>query len=261
MKVFELVRLLEELAPPRYGCDWDNIGLLLGAMADEVTAIYLTLDCDDSAVSEAIAAGCDFILSHHPVIFGKLRKITDEDAFGRKLLHILRHGIACYGMHTSFDAAPGCMADLTADRLGLTDTSVLLETVPGEGIGRVGLLPRPMSVAELCCHVKEAFHLPSLTLYEAVGRDERISRVAILPGSGRGEIPLAAAAGAQAYITGDVTHHDALDAVEMGLTILDAGHYGTEWIFMDKLAQYLSEALPKDVRLVRAPLRFPGQVV
>lgn len=261
MKVFELVKLLEELAPPAYGCDWDNIGLLLGAASDNVTAIYLTLDCDERAVSEAIAAGCDFILSHHPVIFGKLRKITDEDAFGRKLLRILRHSISCYGMHTSFDAAPGCMADLTAERLGLHDTSVLLPTLPGEGIGRVGLLPQPMTTGELCRHVKEAFRLPSLTLYEAAGEEEKLSRVAILPGSGRSEISLAAAAGAQAYITGDITHHDALDAVEMGLTVLDAGHYGTEWIFMDKLEQYLTDVLPKEVRLVRAPLRFPGRVI
>ena len=146
------------------------------------------------------------------------------------------------------------MADLAAEMLGLANTEVLEET----GIGRVGKLPAEMTVRQLCELVKERFGLESVKLFGSP--QQSVSRVAISPGSGKHMSELALAKGAQVFITGDIDHHEGLDAVEQGMAIVDAGHYGLEHIFIEDMANYLSEHLA-GVEVEKAEICHPYSIL
>ncbi len=264
MNVGEFVSLLESIVPPAYACDWDNTGLVCGRLGSPVRRVMVAVDARERVIRQAAAEGVQFLLTHHPLIFGGgITSVNEATLTGRKLLMLIENGIACYGMHTSFDAAPGCMADLAAARLGLTDTRYMLpaepEGLPAGGIGVVGELHEPMKEEELAEAVKRAFGLFTVNLI-SVSEDRLIRRVALLPGSGKGEVDIAREMGAQAMVTGDITHHVGIDGADEGLTIIDAGHFGVEQIFVPFMAETLRKRLPEGVEVLTARERNPFSI-
>ena len=103
MKGTQIIEILCRQAAEAYACDWDNAGLLAGRREKEVHKVYIALDATDGAVEDAIAKGADFLLTHHPLIFGGIRRVTDDDFTGRRLMALIRADISCYAMHTNFD--------------------------------------------------------------------------------------------------------------------------------------------------------------
>lgn len=265
MKCSEIIQILNELAPEAGACSWDNPGLLAGRSDKEVKCIYIALDATDQVVDQAAAQGADLLLTHHPLIFKALKQINDQNFITRRLLKLIQADISCYAMHTNFDAAPGCMADLAAKRLNLTDCSPL--EYMGEmkeqpyGIGKVGMLPQPVSLFELANQVKEAFGLPFLLVYGQELKDRPIQRAALCPGSGGSMIEEALKAEAQVMITGDIGHHTAIDAVARNLAVIDAGHYGLEHIFIDFMADYLEKRLQGQVKIIQAAPQWQAVVI
>ena len=260
MKSEEIIRLLERDYPLSCAEEWDNPGLLLGRRDREVKKLLVSLDITDQTVEEAAAFGADMIVSHHPLIFKGLKKIHDGDFLGRRILNLAERGIVCYAIHTNFDVRG--MADLNEQQLELQNTEVLLVTGEKdgkpEGIGRVGELVRPMSLGELSGQVKKAMGLPALRCY---GDPERVvSRAAVSGGSGRSVVPDALRAGAEALITGDIDYHTAIDAAAQGLAILDAGHYGTESVFIPYMVKKLGKLLP-DCQVKGMEIRQPFSIL
>ena len=169
-------------------------------------------------------------------------------------------------MHTNFDAAPGCMADLAAKKLGLTDCEVLEkmgETGDGTsyGIGCTGRFEQPMTLQAAAERVKEAFGLPYAAVFGKLDGEAVIQKAAVCPGAGGGTMGEALAAGAQVYITGDISHHEGIDAVAQGMAVIDAGHYGIEHIFTEFMEKYLMRKLDDAVKVVREKPAFPIQIV
>lgn len=241
MKCQDIISILEGQSPAEYAMDWDNVGLLVGRRDQEINKILIAVDATKEVCEYAIANQVDLIITHHPMIFSKLKRINDETVLGRKILSLAEAKIACYAMHTNFDTIGG-MAKIAAKKLGMKNLQVLEETYQGEGIGQVGEIVKAMSVYDLAQLVKETFGLQCVDVY---GDLERIvERVAISPGSGKSEIGEAVAAKAQVLITGDIGHHEGLDAIEEGLTIIDASHYGLEQIFMQYIYEYLKDFCP-----------------
>lgn len=269
MKCLELIQKLETLAPPACACEWDNVGLLAGWHEKEIRRVMIALDATDEVVEAAVRMRADLLLTHHPMIFKPLKKVNDGDFIARRVMELIQYNVNYYAMHTNFDAAPGCMADLAADRLGLTDQSVLevMGTMETEGktveygIGKVGLLPSPMTVKEVALAVKERFGLPFITVYGEEAVKETVSRVAIAPGSGKSSISYAEKAGAEVLITGDIGHHDGIDAAANHLAVLDAGHYGIEHIFIDFMADYLRREYGDSLEIHKAAAAFPAAVL
>lgn len=257
MKAYEIAELMETLSPVRYTCDWDNVGMHVGRRDNEIKKILVTLDISDEAVDKAVAIKADMIISHHPLIFKGIKKVNESDIVGRRILTMAENHINCYCMHTNFDCVGG-MAELAADRIGLQDCIVLEEVCEGEGIGRVGFLKHDMSVKELCSMVKEQFSLDKVALYG--NEDEIVKKVAICPGSGKDEIELALLKGAKAIITGDVSYHYGIDSVAKGINVIDAGHYGIEHIFIDKIKSYLIENT-KNIEVVKMDLVNPQKYI
>ena len=164
MKCREIIEILETLAPKSCACDWDNPGLLAGRIDKDVKKILLTLDADDAAVERAKEIRADMLLSHHPLIFKPVKHVSDEDFIGRRLVSLIQSDVSYYAMHTNFDSAPGCMADIVADRLNFTDQKPLeaMGEISGTeyGIGKTGSLKVPMKGLELAREVKNRFRLP-----------------------------------------------------------------------------------------------------
>lgn len=265
MRCSEIIAGLNRLAPESYAEEWDNPGLLCGCRHREVTKVMLALDASDEVVEQAAAAGVQMLLTHHPLIFKPIKKITDEDFLGRRLIKLIKADIAYYAMHTNYDAAPGCMADLAAGCLELSKVVPL--AAAGErdgvpyGIGKIGLLPRPMTVSEVAEFVKERFGLPSVTVYGLPQVTEAVSRVAVSPGAGGSMVRPALESGADILITGDIGHHTGIDAAACHMAVIDAGHFGLEHIFMDHMEQYLNAEFGAALTLIKAVEPFPAKVI
>lgn len=262
MKVKEWMERLEELAPVSCACQWDNPGLLAGRGEKEVRKVLIALDATDEVVDMAVENEADLLLTHHPLIFQAVKKVNDQDFIGRRLVKLIQADISYYAMHTNFDAAPGCMADLAAEKLGLMETTPLevlgeLNGVPF-GIGKTGNLSRELTLKELADKVKEGFGLPSVTVYGTGAVSKTVKRIAVCPGSGKGMTKAAVEAGAQVLITGDMGHHDGIDAAACGLAVMDGGHYGLEHMFVDFMEAYCTEHIDDSAEIWKAPVEFPA---
>lgn len=240
-----VIESLERLSPPSFAESWDNVGLLAGRRDKAVEKICIALDATDEVVEEAVRKGADMLLTHHPLIFSAIKRVNADDFIGRRIVKLLQNDISYYAMHTNFDVMG--MADAAADEMGLKDRQVLDITyedeIAKEGIGRYGKLPQVMSLEECASYVKEVFRLESVKIYGEPGR--AVECAAISPGSGKSMIKPAIAAGAEVLITGDIEHHEGLDAMAQGLMVIDAGHYGIEKIFVPYMAEYMQREFPR----------------
>lgn len=260
MECKKVIELLEKQSPKSYACDWDNVGLLVGREDKEIQKIYIALDATDEAIEEAIANGADMLLTHHPMIFKGMKRVTQEDFIGRRIIRLIQNDMVYYAMHTNFDVMG--MADLAADYLGISDTRVLeitsVSETGEEGIGRYGSLKKEMTVRECCEEVKQAFSLENVKVFGDLER--KVKTAAISPGSGKSVISNALQVGVDVLITGDIDHHEGIDAVAQNMTVIDAGHYGVEHIFIPYMEQYLKREA-KELEIAVQPLTFPFQII
>ena len=260
MECKKVIEILEKQSPKSYACDWDNVGLLVGREDKEIQKIYIALDATDEAIEEAIANGADMLLTHHPMIFKGMKRVTQEDFIGRRIIRLIQNDMVYYAMHTNFDVMG--MADLAADYLGISDTRVLeitsVSETGEEGIGRYGSLKKEMTVRECSEEVKQAFSLENVKVFGDLER--KVKTAAISPGSGKSVISNALQAGVDVLITGDIDHHEGIDAVAQNMTVIDAGHYGVEHIFIPYMEQYLKREA-KELEIAVQPLTFPFQII
>ena len=244
MRCGDIIEHLEQLSPVSYAESWDNVGLLAGRREREVRSIFVALDATDEIVDEAVRREADMLLTHHPLIFKGIQKVSDDDFIGRRIVRLLRYDISYYAMHTNFDVMG--MADAAADEMKLEHRDVLDVTfeddISREGIGRIGDLPEKMTLMECAQYIKECFHIGNVRMYGEPGR--KIKKVAICPGSGKSFIDNAVARKVDVLITGDIDHHSGIDALAQGLPIIDASHYGLEKIFIPYMRDFLHRELP-----------------
>ena len=160
----EIVQVIEAAYPREAALDFDNVGLLAGRAEKEVEKVYIALDATDQVIDEALKEGADMLITHHPLIFSPLKRVTDEDLAGRRVMRLIGADISCYAMHTNYDVLG--MAELSEKVLGIKDTEVLDATMmregKEEGIGRIGNLEEPMTLRECCVYVKHKLNLGSI---------------------------------------------------------------------------------------------------
>ena len=260
----EIINIIEQKYARTYAMSWDNVGLLAGRNDKEVKKIYVALDATDDVVDEAIAMGADMLVTHHPLIMSGLKSITDNHFIGKRLIRLIQNDISYYAMHTNYDVRG--MADLAGEKLQMKNAEVLEVTCScgeagvgqAEGIGRVADLSEKVTLRECCEIVKEAFSLENVKVFGNL--DAQIERIAICPGSGKSVIHVALEKGVDVLITGDIGHHDGIDAVAQNLSIIDAGHYGLEHIFIKDMTAYLEENL-RETEVCGAKIIHPFVVV
>ena len=223
-KVKDIIAVLEDFAPLSIQEKWDNSGLCIGSPEAPVTSVLLGLDCTPELVGEAVSCGADMIVTHHPLIFSGLKKISPEDPVGSAVIKAVSAGIAVYAAHTTADKVIAGVSGAMASRLGLRDVSVLAPEADGNGLGVTGYLPEPLPAPDAVDYVKEKFSLKSVRASRPVRG--KISKVALCGGAGASLIPDAIASGADLYITGDISYHHFF--TPDGFMLMDIGHYESE---------------------------------
>ena len=247
-KVKDVIKVMEDFAPLSLQEKWDNSGLCIGSPEDSVSSVLLGLDCTPELVDEAVECGADMIVTHHPLIFSGLKKISEDDLVGSAVVKAIKAGISIYSAHTSADKVLAGVSGAMAARLGLTDVRILDEDGEGTGLGVVGELPEPMTAAQAVELVKERFSLKVVKASRPV--EGLISRVAMCGGSGGSLIGTARAAGAQLYISGDISYHNFF--TPEGFMLMDLGHYESEIEIVDILFSLIKKNFPTfAVRITR----------
>lgn len=244
MRCKEIMDVIERRYPKKYALEWDNIGLLAGRDDKEVGCIYVALDATEAVIEDAAQKRADMLVTHHPLIFSGLKSVTNQDFTGARLLKLIKNDICCYAMHTNYDVKG--MADRALLKLGFLGGEVLEVTAVNadgreEGIGRIVDI-KPVTLDRLCERVKTAFAIDTVKVFGDL--KVHVKRAAVCPGSGKSVISTALAKGADVLITGDIGHHEGIDAVAQGMMIIDAGHYGVEYIFMEDMKEYLKKNIP-----------------
>ena len=239
--VREIEQALFELAPKDLAMDWDNVGLLVGDCGKEVHQVLVALDVTAAVAEEAERVGAELIVAHHPVMnshWTMVQSLRDDNPQGRLLRKLVRDGTAAICMHTNLDAAQGGVNDAFAHRLGLEQVELL---EGGDSVVRVGVLPEAMALPDFLALVRKRLR-PNGIRYADGGK--RIRRVAVGGGACGDYFAAAAAQGCDAFVTADVKYNQFLDAGELGLSLLDAGHFPTEDLVCPVLEQFLQERFP-----------------
>ncbi len=252
MLVEEVLNKIEEIAPLFLQESYDNSGIQIDGPNVEVSKTLVSLDPTPQAVRRAVEEGCQIVLTHHPLLFKGVKRLTTKNAIGDMIYTAIVGGITVYASHTNYDSVPGGLNDVLARRLKMSDVSPLVpnEMMVGAGIGRVGNV-EPVEIREFAHFTKEALKAEMIQL--APTGPSEIRRVAICSGSGADFIEAALRAKADVYITGDVTYHKIIEAVNSGLSLIIVGHDESEKFFEDEMKKYLESS---GVEVVKYHERF-----
>lgn len=232
MTVQKVYDAIDMAAPFSTQMDFDNAGLLVGDPQAVVAGVLVALDVTGPVIDEAVSRGANLIVTHHPVIFHPVKRVTADMLVYR----LIREGISVISAHTNMDLAPGGVNDILAEKLGLAE----VETLPPENLLRAGRLTRGMTPPEFAYFVKQRLDLHALRYCDG---GTSIERVAVCGGSGGSELQAVLASGCQAYVTADVKHDVMLEAAHLGVTLIDGGHFGTETPVVERLAELARGAL------------------
>lgn len=246
-KLKVILELLEEIAPSRAAEEWDNPGLQVGHASQEIEKIFISLNPTLKAVKKAFKRNAQLLLTHHSLIFRPLSSLDQQIYPGDVISEALEKRISIVSAHTNLDVVQGGINDILADLFGLQDVEVLENRndlgIEGAGLGRIGHLPAPLKLGQMTKKVKEVLGTERL---KVVGQKNRkIRRVAVVGGAGGATVSTASKKGADLLITGDVRHHEALEAETLGLALIDAGHFHTEKAALGAFGDRLKDAFMK----------------
>lgn len=240
MRVSDIISAIEEFAPISIQEKWDNSGLIIGTPDDEVHGVIVGFDCTPELIDEAVAAGADMVVTHHPLIFKGIKRIRKDDPVGLAVIKAISSGIAVYAAHTTADKVMEGVSGAMAGKLGLKNVEILVPEEGGVGLGAVGDLPVPMSADDAVTFVKKAFSLKVARVSRPV--KGLVSRIAMCGGSGADMISDARAAGAQMYLSGDISYHNFF--TPDGLMIMDIGHFESEIDITEILFSVIRKKFP-----------------
>ena len=244
MRTKEIVQYIDSFAPFSTAMPYDNCGLLIGSGETEPTGAVVSLDATLEALQYALENRCNLVVTHHPIIFNALKRIDTQSA----VYQYIRYGVSVISAHTNLDMVKGGLNDALAKRLGLTGVTGLGLVSPNGPVyeGRVGMLPAPLTPDALAGQVKERLGLEAVGLVCREGLEEKpLTRVAVCSGAGSSLLYDCAQEGADALVTSEIQHNIAQDALDMGIVMIDGGHYGTEILAVPLLAKRLEEQFPE----------------
>lgn len=248
IKVNNIIEEMESIAPTYLKEDFDNVGLMVGDRDKEVKKVLLALDCTLKVIEEAKNENIDLIITHHPLIFRKPSSITTDTLQGKKIIELIKNNISLYSSHTNLDSVENGLNHKIVSILGFNDSTILEKNKRDNnaGLGRLVSLDEEISLEELVSKIKGALNISNLRVVKG---NNKVSRIAVINGSGQDFISKAVALGADCIITGDTTYHFASDYKEMGISILDVGHFASEQIIFFNVMERLKEKF-KDIEIV-----------
>ena len=237
--VLDVLQFIESIAPPSLKMEGDNVGLLCGRADREVKTILVALDPFPSVCREAVEEGADLLVTHHPIIHGSITSVTDQTTYGQAILELTAHNISAVNAHTNLDCADGGVNDTLAAKLGLADIQKI-DTDP-YGLLRQGLV-ESQSLEAFLGKVKGSLGCAGLQYTDG---GQAVHKVAVGGGSCGSELGAVVAAGCDTFVTADVKYNQFWDAKEMGINIIDAGHFYTENPVVAVLAAKIAAEFPE----------------
>lgn len=240
MKAGYIAEAIEAFAPLYLQENWDNSGFCIGDAGSEVSSAIVGVDCTEELMKEALEAGADMVITHHPLIFEGLKKISQSTATGRTVMSAVKNGITVYACHTNMDKVIGGVSGTAAAALGLKDVKVLETDVNGYGLGVIGNLPVSMQCKEFLSLLKSAFGVKIIRHSKPI--EKTVTKVALCGGSGASLIGIASAEGADIYVCGDISYHNFYAPDNM--MIADIGHFESECKIADVICGIVREKFP-----------------
>ena len=258
MTILDIAGAIEERVPLSLQESWDISGWQATPVppaTTECTGVMVCLDVTVDVVDHAAAAGCNLVVSHHPLLFKAIRSLTGATPAQRAIMRAIALGIDIYSAHTSLDSAPGIGVSIHLARaLGLTDIRPLVPSpvMPDAGLGAVGHVSgTPLGKHQLIDLVKKVYNAPRIRITEGPDPNEGISTIALSSGSGGEFIPDAITAGARAYISSDIRYHDFLD-YGRSILLIDTGHFESEICTKSIFSEIISQKFP-NFAVIMAP--------
>ncbi|CCG90089.1 Nif3-like dinuclear metal center hexameric protein [Pediococcus pentosaceus] len=235
----KLIDRFESFAPKTIAFTNDPVGLQIGNVNNDIKRVMVTLDVRPEVVDEAIKQNCDMIFSHHPLIFRPIKNLDLSNPQNQMYAKLIQNSILVYSAHTNLDVAKGGMNDWLTEAMGLNHVQMVYSNHYDTNIGRIGVLPTPVTVEEFAKTLKKIFNLEGLRL---VANDNKamVKNVAVIGGDGGKFYPEMLKAGADVFVTGDVYYHTGHDMLADGINVVDVGH-NVEKICIPKLASLFNE--------------------
>ena len=248
--VNDVIKEMESLAPSYLKEDFDNVGLMVGDRNKSVNKVLLALDCTLKVIEEAKREKVDLIITHHPLIFRKPSNITTDTLQGKKIIELIKNDISLYSSHTNLDSSENGLNNTIVSILGFKDSAILEKnkSVNSAGLGRIVNLDREIKLESLIAQVKTKLNISNLRVVKG---NNKVSKIAIINGSGQDFIAKAVKLGVDTVITGDTTYHFASDYKEMGINILDVGHFSSEQIVFFNVMKQI-ESKFKDIVFIES---------
>ncbi len=245
----ELIDSIEKIAPRHLAEVWDNCGMQIDLEKENVNKILVSLEITKEVLREAKSLGVDFIITHHPLIFTGLKQIDSNDVTGNYIIDCINSGISVYSAHTNFDKAEKGNNYYLAELLELKDINKF-EDIDLEYIGLYGELKDEIALNDVICKIKNKLELFDYEIKVVGQLDKKIKKVGLCTGSGIDMLDVAIKTGCQLFVTGDVKYHDAVKAKELNMNVIDAGHFGTEKIFVPNLCMQLKKVFFDRVEII-----------
>jgi GTP cyclohydrolase I len=247
VKCKDIVDYFEKFAPSEFAESYDNVGLLLGSYETEVERVMVSLDVTSEAADEADRMKADMIISHHPIIFNALHNIREDNEKNKLICKLIRNNIIVFSAHTNLDVAYGGVNDCLLEVLGLEAAHDITRNAQisekHNEIGRYGILKIGLTIEEFISHVKQNLNVEKVRF---TGKNNSIVRkIAVFSGSFDGNWSWIIEAGAKILVTGEIKYHQILEAKEIGIGVIDAGHYATEAIIKEVLVKKIKEQFPE----------------
>jgi len=240
MFVNDICRFLDEFAPPRLAEDWDNVGLLVGDSARTVNKIMTCLTITPGSAAEAVREGADLIVTHHPLPFRPLKRLTTDSVTGRLLLQLIESSSSIHSPHTGFDSAAAGINQRLAEGIGLEEIRPLVPSTDEEhiGAGRYGILAVPLPLSSIAERLKRQLSIAGL--HQVGPAEQLVSKVAVACGSAGEFLGAASQSGCGLLVTGETSFHTCLEAEATDVALLLPGHYASERFAVEQLAEILA---------------------
>jgi len=241
----DVVAALERLYPPETATDWDRVGLVTGDLGQPVALVHFAVDPTLGVVEEAVAAGANLLVTHHPLLLRGVNSVATATAKGETVTRAILGDLAIYCAHTNADVATPGVGDALAAACGLESVEPL--SAGPDALGRVGTLPRPMTLRAFVERLAGALPATVGGLRVSGPPDEEVRRVVVVGGAGDDRFEAVREAGADVFVTADLRHHPVLEEREQTRGgrpyLVDAGHWASEWVWLASAEEELARML------------------
>lgn len=257
-RLSELLVTFEEAWPASHADDWDRVGLSVGSKSADISCILVSVDLTHEVIDEAIELGAELILTHHPLLLKGVDSVAEDKLKGSLISRMIRHSIATFSAHTNADVQVDGASRAMAKAFGLNDLRPLVTTEGGFGHGVIGTLRQPVTLGEFAARVSGSLPKTARKVAYSGESDRLISSVAICSGAGDSFLPVVLNSDADVYVTSDLRHHPALDAISTprsarALALIDVSHWAAESLWVHSAISKLS-GLPK-IRVIASNVK------